>query len=338
MSVVSAQTGPAPLHGSYERIKVHGKSLEGNLEGDSPDRDVSVYLPPSYAKERNRRYPVVYLLHGFTDSDDGWFGLKQHFIDVRTVTDKALSSGTAREMILVMPNAFTAYLGSMYSNSVTTGDWERFVTQDLVSYVDNHYRTLPDAGSRGLAGHSMGGYGTIRIGMKHPEVFSSLYILSPCCMSAASPNPQRYAKAETIRSAADLAQADFGTKAAIASAAAWSPNPKNPPLFFDLPARNGELQPAVAAKWAANAPLAMIDQYVPNLKKLHAIAVDAGAQDEPIASTVRVLDQVLTSYSISHTFEIYEGNHVNHIADRVETKTLPFFSNNLSFGPGGHKK
>src|ERR1700692_937001 len=90
-------------HGTLERIKVHGKSLEGNLEGDSPDRDVSIYLPPSYAADRTRRYPVVYVLHGYTDSDDRWFGLKQSFINLPVVTDKALASGEAREMILGMP-------------------------------------------------------------------------------------------------------------------------------------------------------------------------------------------------------------------------------------------
>jgi enterochelin esterase-like enzyme len=327
-----AQTDASAPHGAVERIKVHGKSLEGNLEGDSPDRDVSIYLPPSYATERTRRYPVVYLLHGYTDRDDLWFGL-QHFINVPLVTDKALSSGTTREMILVMPNAYTAYQGSMYSNSPTTGDWETFVARDLVSYIDSHYRTLADVQSRGLAGHSMGGYGAVRIGMKNPDIFSSLYILSPCCMTAnvnQRPNP----KAEAIHSPADLAQADFGTKAALASAAAWSPDPKNPPLFLDLPFKGDEVQPAIVAKWAANAPLAMIDQYISNLKKLHAIAMDAGDKDEPIASTVRTLDQILTSYDIPHTFEIYPGNHVSGISGRVETKLLPFFSKNLSFGPG----
>ena len=318
-------------HGTYERIKVHGKSLEGNLEGDSPDRDVSIYLPPSYATDRTRRYPVVYLLHGFTDSDDRWFGPKQHFINIPSVADKALSKG-GREMIIVMPNAYTAYQGSMYSTSVTTGDWDRFVTEDLVSYIDTHYRTIPQPASRGLAGHSMGGYGAIRIAMKHPEVFPIVYILSPCCMMP-NINPQSPAmtKAAAIQSGADLTQADFGTKAMVASAAAWSPNPNNPPVFFDLPVKDGQLQPAIAAKWAANAPLAMIDQYIPNLRKLHAIAMDVGDKDEPIASTARTLDQVLRSYGIAHTFETYDGNHVNHIADRVETKVLPFFSANLSF-------
>jgi S-formylglutathione hydrolase len=219
----------APPHGTLERIKVHGKSLEGNLEGDSPDRDVSIYLPPSYAAERTRRYPVVYLLHGYTDSDDRWFGLKQSFINLPAVTDKALASGSAREMILVMPNAYTAYQGSMYSTSVTTGDWDRFVSEELVAYIDSHYRTIAQVASRGLAGHSMGGYGTIRIGMKHPEVFSSIYILSPCCMIPnVNPQSPAMAKAAAIQSAADLAQADFGTKAAVASAAAWSANPKKP--------------------------------------------------------------------------------------------------------------
>ena len=170
-------------------------------------------------------------------------------------------------MIVVMPNAYTAFQGSMYSNSVTTGDWETFVAHDLVSYVDSHYRTLADASSRGLAGHSMGGYGTIRIGMKHPGIFSSMYILSPCCM-AARMTAQVWRRAEAVKSFDDFAKADFPTKAALASAAAWSPNPKNPPFFFDLPAKSGEPQPEILAKWAANAPLAMLEQYVSNLRRL----------------------------------------------------------------------
>lgn len=327
-ATLAGQDAAAP-HGKYERIHVHARSLEGNLEGDSPDRDVSIYLPPSYANDTRRRYPVVYLLHGFTDSDDKWFGLKQHFINVPAVADRALAAG-AREMIVVMPNAYTTYEGSMYSNSATTGDWETFVSQGLVSYIDSHYRTVAQVGSRGLAGHSMGGYGTLRIGMKHPEVFSSLYILSPCCMSAnLTPDTARFAKAEKIQSPAEVAQSDFGTKAALASGAAWSPNPKRPPLFLDLPSREGQFQPDIAAKWAANAPLAIIDQYIPNLRRLHAIAVDVGAQDASIAATVRVLDGILNEYGIAHTYEQYEGNHINRIAQRVETKVLPFFSKNL---------
>jgi S-formylglutathione hydrolase FrmB len=330
--VVAGSLSAQPLRGSVERVVVHGKGLEGNLGGDSPDRDVAVYLPPSYHTHRARRYPVVYMLHGFTDDVDHWWGVKTHFISIPAVIDKALASGGTREMIVVMPNAYTRYQGSMYSNSATTGDWEDFVASELVAYVDSHYRTIAGAASRGLAGHSMGGYGTLRIGVKHPEVFSSLYALSPCCMAAnIQPGGRGMAQAEAIRSPAEIEKADFGTKAALASSAAWSPNPKNPPLYLDLPTKNGEFQPALAAKWAANAPLAMIDQYIPNLKRLHALAFDAGAQDAGIGGTVKVLDQILNAYEIPHTFEIYEGTHISRIAERVETKTLPFFSSNLSF-------
>ena len=317
--------------GTVERIKVHGQSLEGNLEGDSADRDVSVYLPPGYKTHSHERYPVVYLLHGYLDNDDNWFGAKHLFVDAPAAFDKAISAGTAREMIVVMPNAYTAYMGSMYSNSVTTGDWEAFIARDLVAYMDAHYRTIPDRMSRGLAGHSMGGYGTIRLGMKFPEVFSSIYVLSACCLAPAlnSESPA-LVSAEGIRSAADLAKADFGTRAMIASAAAWSPDPKNAPLFFDLPWVNGKLQPQVAQKWDANAPLAMLDQYVPNLKRLHAIAGDVGTKDSLMASNEE-LDRSLTTYGIAHTFETYDGTHVSGIQDRLERKVLPFFSSNLSF-------
>src|SRR5258707_14582308 len=89
LAVLGFSQTNSQLHGTLERIKVHGKSLEGNLEGDSPDRDVSIYLPPSYSSERTRRYPVVYMLHGYTDSDDRWFGLKQSFINLPAATEKA---------------------------------------------------------------------------------------------------------------------------------------------------------------------------------------------------------------------------------------------------------
>ena len=169
---LAAQTQPGAgdvPKGSVERIKVHGASLEGNLEGDSPDRDVVVYLPPSYAKSPEQRYPVVYFLHGYSVGVEAYVKM----LNLPEIADSAIAAG-AREMILVLPDANTVYNGSMYSNSPTTGNWEGFLSRDLIFYIDSHYRTVADRDSRGLSGHSMGGYGTIRVGMKHPEVFSAL--------------------------------------------------------------------------------------------------------------------------------------------------------------------
>jgi enterochelin esterase-like enzyme len=325
------QNQPA-AKGTVERVKVHGKSLEGNLEGDSPDRSVSVYLPPSYKTSANRRYPVLYFLHGFTDSDAKWFGFEKHWISFPAVMDEALSQRGTREMIVVTPDAYTRFKGSMYSNSVTTGDWEDYVSRELVAYVDSHYRTIPAVSSRGLAGHSMGGYGAIRIGMKHPEVFSSIYLLSPCCMGPLPNIPKNTAemqRIESVRTFDDVAKAGFMPSAILASAAAWSPDPRNPPLYLALPWRDGQPDPAIVAKFAANAPLAMIDQYVPGLRALHAIAFDAGDKDTSIAAAIKILDGVLNRYGIAHTYEQYEGDHVNRIAERLRTRALPFFSQNL---------
>lgn len=337
----------ASQEGRVERIKVHGTSLEGNLGGDSPDRDVSIYLPRRYDTDRSEHFPVVYLLHGFTNSDDGWYGpnTRAGFQSAGTtlpaVADRAIASGSTHAMILVMPNAQTVYQGSMYSNSVTTGNWEAYVTQDLVSYADTHYRTIPQRASRGLAGHSMGGYGTIRIAMKYPDVFSTIYLMSACCLkpglnpegnwgSLPWQSPWGLAGVEGVRTAADVASADRGTITVLAESAAWSPNPKNPPFYLDLPVKDGKIRPDVEARWAANAPLAMLDQYVPNLRKLHAIGIDVGDEDG-LSGNNAELSRILGQYGVANTFELYDGDHTNRMALRVEMKVLPFFSSNLSF-------
>ncbi len=318
--------------GRIDRITVHGASLVGNLEGDSPDREVLVYLPPSYAKDPGRRYPVLYLLHGFTDTANLWFGQSgPHFVILPNAADLAYAHGV-REMIIVMPDAFTKYAGSMYSNSAVTGNWEAFIVHDLVSYIDSHYRTLPRPASRGLAGHSMGGYGTLRLAMKYPGVFSSVYAMSPCCLSAnLMPSAALMASVAQAQSTGDIAKASFGIKAMLASAAAWSPDPRNPPSYFDLPIMNGKPVPTVIAAWAANAPLAMVYQSIVNLETYQAIAFDAGDRDTAIAGTVRSLDRILTAFGVEHVAQIYAGNHVDHIQQRLETQVLPFFSDHLSF-------
>ena len=330
--LIFAQAAGGAKKGTVERVKVHGKALEGNLEGDSADREVLVYLPASYKTSGTQRYPVVYFLHGFTDDPDHWWGFIKHFVNLPEVLDRAFADGRTREVIVAMPNAYTAFQGAMYSNSATTGNWEDFVTDELVTYIDGHYRTIAATASRGLAGHSMGGYGALKIGMKHPEIYSSLYVMSACCLSPPTEQSARRggAQAEAVHSQAEAAKADFGAKATLAEAAAFSPNPKNPPLYLDLPTKGGEFRPEIAAKWAANAPLAMIDQYIGYLRRMKAVAMDVGLQDG-LRFDVKVLDGILNDYQVPHTYETYEGDHINHVAERIEKSVMPFFSKNLAF-------
>jgi enterochelin esterase-like enzyme len=316
-----AQEESKSAQGSWTKITVHGKSLAGNLEGDSADRDVFVYLPPSYAASPNRRYPVLYFLHGYAAHAETYWKL----LSVPAAADAAIANGSSREMILVFPDAFTVYDGSMFSNSPTTGDWEAYIAGDLIAYIDAHYRTIADRSARGLAGHSMGGYGTVRIGMKHPEAFSALYAMSSCCLMN---DPERL-----LPGAAAPKQPLSGplAKALSAQAAAWAPDPLNPPNYFDFPAKDGVLQPLIAAKWTTNSPLVMVDQYVPNLKRYRAIALDVGTKD-PFLVTNTQLDQALTRLDVTHKFETYDGDHGNRITARFAEKLLPFFSEHLAAG------
>jgi S-formylglutathione hydrolase FrmB len=327
--VPPAVPGAKPV--TVERVKIHGAALEGNLEGDAVDRDAFVFLPPSYAKEKSRRYPVVYALHGYSIGAEQW----THEIHVPQTIEGAFAQG-AREMIVVLPDSKTAHNGSMYSSSVTTGDFEQYVAHDVVAWVDAHYRTIPERKSRGLVGHSMGGYGAARIGMKHADVFGSLYIMSPCCLAPRAPGP---ANADLERAVAgmkapsDSATLPFFPRAQLAAAAAWSPDPRNPPLYLDLPTKDGAPQPDVLAKWAANAPLAFVDQYVGNLRRYRGIAIDVGDQDGLRVDAGR-LHEILDTYGIASGFEVYSGTHTSRVADRFQNHVLKFFSENLCFEGG----
>ena len=325
--VPPAVPGAKPVE--VERIKIHGTTLEGNLEGDAVDRDVLVFLPPSYAKEKSRRYPVVYALHGYSIGAEQW----SKEIHAPQTIEGAFAQG-AKEMIVVLPDSKTVHNGSMYSSSVTTGDFENFIARDVVAYIDAHYRTIPNRLSRGLVGHSMGGYGATRIGMKHADVFGSLYIMSPCCLSPRQPgpaNPEMEKTLAEVKTAEDSAKLPFPARAQLATAAAWSPNPNNPPLYLDLARKGGEPQPDVLAKWAANAPLVFIDQYIGNLRRYRAISIDVGDKDGLRVDTGKLHD-VLDKYGIAHNFEVYQGTHTSGVAIRFQNHVLTFFSKNLCPG------
>ena len=316
---------------TLERIRIHGTALEGNLEGNEVDREVLVFLPPSYAKNKKARYPVVYALHGYSIGAAQW----SQEIHVPQTIEGAFAKG-AREMIVVLPDSKTVHNGSMYSSSVTTGDFELFITRDVVNYIDAHYRTIPDRKSRGLVGHSMGGYGASRIGMRHPDVFGGLYIMSPCCMSprgGGPANPDAEKALEAVKTAEDSAKLPFGLRAQLATAAAWSPNPKNPPLFLDLPVKNGVVQQDVLARWTANAPLAIVHQYIGNLKQYRAISMDVGDKDGLKADAAKLHD-ILDMYGINNPFEIYSGTHTSAVAVRFQNYVMPFFSQNLCASGG----
>ena len=305
---------------AVEHIKVHSEAVAGNLEGNSAERDVLVFLPEDYATS-TKRYPVIYFLHGYMGSAEGY----DKYIGFADALNNAAAPN--RQAIVVVPDSNTRHGGSMYSSSPTTGDFERFIARDLVAYIDAKYRTLAKRESRGLSGHSMGGYGTLRIAMKHPDVFSSIYAMSACCLSARPVDVERSRQLETI-SMEDALKGGFPVRADLAAAAAWSPAPDKPPFYLDLGTRDGYVQPAVIAQWAANAPLAMAPQYLPALKSLTAISMDVGDKDT-LVKDVGDMARLFERIGVAHTYTVYDGDHGNRVRERFRSFVLPFFAEHL---------
>ena len=312
-----------------ENPTVHGESLVGNLEGNSAEREVMVVLPPSYASNPERHYPVVYYLHGFAISGRDFYD----FMQVPTAVAENAAEG--REFIVVVPDTLTKMGGSMYSNSVTTGNFREFVAKDLVTFIDANYRTIPTREGRGLAGHSMGGYGTWMVGMTYPEVFDSIWAQSACCVSP---------RTETVESAKAMAavpietvdEAGFGMRAGLASAVAWAPNPQNPPYYADFPITEDAnsqsvVDPLVIAKWANNSPLAMVASHVDALESFDAIGLDVGDKDGLVTDDT-LIHQELDKFGIEHEWEVYDGDHVSKIGQRFKEVVLPFFAQHLDMG------
>ena len=323
LAAESAAAGPVAPSGVLTRVDVPGKSLAGNLSGDPAQREVLVYTPPGYATDTKHRYPVVYFLHGYAVTAQFY----ANTMNWPTTIDRAINEAHLQQMIVVMPDAYTPLGGSMYSSSVTTGNWESYVARDLVSYIDAHYRTIAKREARGLSGHSMGGYGTLRIGMKYPDTFVALYAMSACCLDPRGAGPGD-ASLEKLKSVAEVAATPILGRTTLAASAAWAPDAKRPPFFFDLPTVNGVAQKDVIAKYAANAPTEMVSKFAQQLKRYSAIAMDVGTNDTLLGSNA-AMDKALTSNGIKHTYQTYDGDHTNRVTLRFEKQVLPFFSEQL---------
>lgn len=197
--------------------------------------------------------------------------------------------------------------------------------------------TAPSRTVEAVVWQSMGGYGTLRLAMKYPEVYSSIYAMTSCCLMnnpgavrGGAATPQKQPPAAPVEQNGRGGRGGVFRNLVSAEAAAWSPNPMSPPKFFDLPNEDGVAHAEIVAKWIANSPLAMVDQYVPNLKKQRAIMMDVGLEDNLLNSN-KLMDESLSRLGVVHTFETYDGNHCNRVKERFETKVLPFFSENLEF-------
>lgn len=323
--------------GTVKQVSIHSAALAANLVGDSANQSFAVYLPPSYAKS-TRRYPVVFLLHGLGGSSNDWL----HHFNVPATLDRLIARHVIKEMIVVMPNASNRFLGSYYANSPVTGRWEDYIAEEIVARVDHDFRTLAKPGSRAVAGHSMGGFGAIRLGMHRPDVFSVVYAMSPCCLDAVEDigygNSASWNGVLAFKSYADVDAAvqrgDYYPVAALGFLCALDPDP-SAPLHVKMPVQRvgHELEPSEPAYTAFrdSFPLQQVGQYRDNLRKLHALAIDYGFNDEfaHIPPATAAFSKALNDAHVPHQLDTFVGDHRQQLSERLATKVFPFLSSQL---------
>jgi len=326
--------------GQVEVKMLYSKNLE-NPGGENPTRRVTIYLPPGY-ESTAKRYPVIYYLHGFTWSDS--LTIAADHLD--KLLDKAIATNKIRPVIVVMPNEYTLYRGSWYTNSTLTGKWADFTGKDLVAFVDKNYRTILNRESRGMAGHSMGGQGAIKMGMLFPEVFSSVYAMSPATLDITDElgiqGKAYYKQVQKIIPYKQLTTGygKFYPNAIVAIGRAYTPNLDKPPYYADFPYDyvNGRLTVNydVLNTWKQKSIMGMDDKHIADLKKLKALKLDWGRNDnsDHIPSTCMQFSKKLENLGINHYAEKYIGTHSNKLwtdDGRALNDMLPFFNTYLVF-------
>lgn len=331
---------------------LNSNSLKGNFIGNSFTRKLQIYTPPGYKKNGPQQYPVVYLLHGEPFSEKAFID-KDLFMEhiafspiwtqvpdfpeegFRLWIDGLIDDGIIEPLIIVMPDGRTEPYGfSMYSNSALNGNFEDFIVNDLVEYMDTHYNTIPDASGRAVIGHSQGGYAAFKFGLLHPNVFGTVashsgLLLVDALFSMANviqqENPDGFNGPDPMK---------FFTSAMYAFSAAWSPNTNNPPFYVDLPLEFGEdgnvyPVPEVAALWYQNDVFSLLDYYYEAFNSLDGIYLDVGIYDELGTHLAHVpVIQKMDAYNIDYTFETYEGGHHTDMFARL-ARSLEFFSDSM---------
>ena len=327
---------------------IDAPSLENNLLHEPQEQFVQVYLPPSYDRT-DLQYPVIYYLPGFgsvTQGDNEYFSPQE--------LASRMAGGEIKEMILVVPNGANVLGGSFYVNSPVTGNWEDFILQDVIGYVDGNYRTIPEAAGRGIAGFSMGGFSAIDLAMRYPDIFTATYGMSPGLFDRHgledslmfdSEGKQlnhlqqlnELAKLSPEQAVREMRHFDGPLGFTIAYGAAFAPNPDLGPPYFDYPIEeeNGAVKriPEVWERWenGFGGWQWKVEHYYENLASLSGVMFDYGTEDLVwIRQGSEFLSDQLDEAGISHQVYVYQGDHGAHFSERIFNNMLPFFDRLLA--------
>jgi enterochelin esterase-like enzyme len=314
--------------GQLETLRVVSEKLRGNPLGDPHERALHVYLPPGYDAS-DARYPVIYLLAGFTGSGASmlnWTAWQENLPDK---LDRLVGTGAMVPCIAVFPDCFTRLGGSQYVNSAATGPYEDYLCDELVPLVDESFRTLGARG-RGVAGKSSGGFGALRLSLQRPGFFAAAASHSGDCafelclepfLGHAALRLQQLGGMRTFWKALQEGYRPTGEDIelmnALAMAAAYSPPHEagpDDPWGFVLPfdPETALTRREVVTHWHQFDPLRAAAARPEGLRRLSLLYIDVGRADEYLLQFgSRLLCRELDRLGIGYRYEEFEGTHRN---------------------------
>jgi S-formylglutathione hydrolase FrmB len=305
--------------------------LQNNPLNDPSSRELLIYFPPSYKRSR-KRYPVVYLISGFTGYGKMNMNISAYSENIQQRLDRLIRTKKLNEMIVVMPDCFTKYGGSQYVNSPATGKYEDYIIKEIVPFIDKSFRTIPKAGARAIIGKSSGGYGAMWLGMRHPDVFGLMVTHSgdsafEYCYMKDFPDfvvqIQKYGKGHNAVRKFINTQINYSQPKSkdfhnilniIGMSSCYSPNPKRKEYNFDLPfdIYTAGLIPEIWNKWLKFDPVRLVKKYKNNLKKLRLIFIDCGTKDEfNLQAGARIFADKLRKNGIKCFHQEFNDGHMN---------------------------
>ena len=311
-------------HSRVTSFSLTSAVLSGNPLGDPVTREVSVYLPPDYFQSQQRRYPVLYALAPYTGTGPTMVQHKPWSESLDQRMDRLIAGGCP-PAIVVMPDCFNRLGGSQYVNSTATGRYEDYFLQEILPAVEQRFRTIPSPAGRGVFGKSSGGYGALRMGMLHQDLFAAVACHSGDMFFEWSYGPDfprflnRVQRAggivpfvEEFYAARHLGSDEIITMSVLAMAAAYSPDPKVPPMGIDFPfdLETGRPRPEVWARWKDHDPLQMLEQHYAALQQLRLVFVDCGRRDEyNLHFGARQLHARAQQLGVPLTYEEFDDGH-----------------------------
>lgn len=281
--------------GRYEEHRFESELLKNNPLGDPASRPLWVYLPPGYDDAADRRYPSIYVIQGLTGQVDMWRNRTSFRRNFPELADAQFAAGAAPPCILIYVDCWTSVGGSQFLDSPGTGRYHSYLCDEIVPWVDRHYRTMADSSHRGIMGKSSGGYGAMVTPMLRPDLFGGLAThagdaLFELSYASAFPKSVRTLR-DKYSGSFEAFWKDFRSRPAFSKegdgellndwcmAACYSTDGDGT-VRLPYDPHTGKLIPEVWERWLRWDPVRMVPQHAEALRKMRAIYIDAGKRDQ----------------------------------------------------------